>query len=138
MILLITGCVSGNVKREIISTSRAPAAIGPYSQAVCVGNSIYLSGQIAIKPETGIIITGDIEQQTQQVLENIRVILNTAGFKLCHVVKSMVFLSDLNNYAAMNKIYTQYFPDEPPARAVVQVVRLPKDVLVEIMVEATK
>ncbi len=136
--LLITGCVSGNLKKEIIFTDKAPAAIGPYSQAVCVGHTLYLAGQIAIEPETGLIVKGGIEQQTRQVLENIKAVLNAAGFKPCNVVKSLVFLSDLDNYSAMNKIYAQYFPNEPPARAVVQVVRLPKDVLVEIMVEAIK
>lgn len=124
--------------REVISTKNAPAAIGPYSQAVRVGNTIYLSGQIAIDPETGKLIEGGIEEQTRQALENIKAVLAASGFKLQEVVQSQVFLSDLNNYAMMNSVYATYFPNAPPARAAVQVARLPLDALVEIMVTAVK
>ncbi|MBT3500966.1 MAG: RidA family protein [Candidatus Marinimicrobia bacterium] len=127
-----------NSKKEIISTSDAPEAIGPYSQAVRVGNTLYLSGQIAIDPIMGKLIQGSIEDQTHQVLKNIKAVLNATGFTLGDVVQSQVFLSDLNNYGAMNKIYASYFSIDPPARAAIQAARLPLDALIEIMVIAVK
>ncbi len=129
---------SENSKKEIISTNEAPKAIGPYSQAVRVGNTLYLSGQIAIDPIKGKMIHGDIEQQTHQVLKNIKAVLNASGFILGDVVQSQVFLSDLNNYGKMNKVYASYFIKDPPARAAIQAARLPLDALVEIMVTAAK
>ena len=136
--LFFAGCVSKPVYREVISTINAPAAIGPYSQAVRAGNTLYLAGQIPIDPKTGKFVRGGITEQTIQVLQNIQAVLNAAGFLLGDVVQCHVFLSDLNNYEAMNKIYSSYFQDAPPARAAVQVARLPKDALIEIMVTAVK
>ena len=124
--------------KKIISSEGAPKAIGPYSQAVQVGNTLYLAGQIAIDPETGKMSKGDIEAQTHRVLKNIQAVLNTAGYSLDDVVKSQVFLTDLNSYQTMNGIYAEYFTNKPPARAVVEVSRLPLDALVEIMVTAVK
>jgi len=141
ILTLILGCAAPpaeNIEKEIISTKNAPAAIGPYSQAVRVGNSIYLAGQIAINPVPGKMIQEGIEAQTHQVLKNIQAVLNAAGFTLNDIVQSQVFLSDLNNYGAMNDVYATYFKDKPPARAAVQAARLPRDAMVEIMVTAVK
>lgn len=141
LLTLVLGCASQpveNIEKEIISTENAPAAIGPYSQAVRVGNTIYLSGQIAIDPATAKMIHGSIEEETHLVIKNIQAVLSAAGFTLNDVVQSKVFLSDLNNYGAMNAVYATYFKDNPPARAAVQVARLPLDALVEIMVTAVK
>ena len=124
--------------REIISTDNAPAAIGPYSQAIRVGNTLYLAGQIAIDPATGEMVAGGIEAQTHGVLKNIEAVLNAAGFSLNDVVQAQVFLADLNDYSAMNEVYASYFQEVKPARAAVQVARLPKDALVEIMVTAVR
>ena len=136
--LLLAGCMAQPVDREVITSGRAPKAIGLYSQAIRVGNTIYLSGQIAIDPETGEMMAGDIAAQTHQVLKNVQAVLAAADFSLSDVVQSQVFLSDLNHYGAMNKVYGSYFQDAPPARAAVQVARLPLDALVEIMVTAVK
>jgi 2-iminobutanoate/2-iminopropanoate deaminase len=138
VLVLILGCAAQPVDREVISTDKAPAAIGPYSQAIRVGNMLYLSGQIAIDPATGQMIEGGIEEQTHQVLKNIQAVLAAAGFTFENVVQSQVFLSDLNNYGAMNAVYGLYFSNAPPARAAMQVARLPKDALIEIMVTAIK
>lgn len=138
MALLVVGCTSKPADREVISTTAAPAAIGPYSQAVRVGSTLYLSGQIAMDPATGEFVEGGIEAQTQQVLKNIRAVLEAAGFSMEDVVQSQVFLSDINNYVAMNSVYATYFKEAPPARAAMQAARLPKDALVEIMVTAVK
>lgn len=123
-------------ERQIIATDGAPAAIGPYSQAICVGDVLYLSGQIAIDPATGEMVRGGIEAETRQVLANIRAVLEAAGFGLDDVVQAQVFLADLNDYAAMNAVYAEAFGESPPARAAVQVARLPLDARVEIMVVA--
>ncbi len=136
--LLFGGQATQPLDKDVISTESAPAAIGPYSQAIRVGNTIYLAGQIAIDPTAGKMIEGDIEEQTNQVLKNIQAVLDAAGFLIEDVVQSKLFLSDLNNYAAMNKVYGSYFTKTPPARAAVQVARLPLDALVEIMVTAVK
>lgn len=136
--LLFWGCTTGPVDREVVATTAAPAAIGPYSQAVRAGSTLYLAGQIAIDPETGEFVQGGIREQTRQVLENIRSVLQAAGYSMGDVVQSQVFLSDLENYAAMNTVYATYFEEAPPARAAVEVARLPKDALVEILVTAVK
>ena len=138
VILSVSGCAATPIEREQVSTNNAPAAIGPYAQAVRVGGTIYLSGQIALDPSTAKLVNGGIEEQTHQVLRNIREVLAAAGFSLNNVVQSQVFLSDLGNYAAMNEIYASYFEEDPPARAAVQVARLPRDALVEIMVTAAR
>ena len=126
------------IDKKIISTSHAPKAIGPYSQAVQSGNTIYLAGQIAIDPESGKMIEAGIEKQAERVLENIKAILNESNFTLDDVVQSQVFLIDLGNYQKFNKVYATYFSEDPPARAVVEVSALPKNALVEIMVTAVK
>ena len=115
-----------------IHTKQAPAAIGPYSQAVKVGSLVFVSGQIPVDPATGAFAGSDIESQTHQSLKNLKAILEEAGSGLEKVVKTTVFLQDMNDFAAMNGVYAQYFKEPFPARAAVQVGRLPKDALVEI------
>jgi 2-iminobutanoate/2-iminopropanoate deaminase len=125
--------------KTAISTPHAPAAIGPYSQAIQVGDFIYTSGQVALDPASGQIVPGGIAEQTTRVLENLKAVLEAAGTDLSHVVKTLVFLKDMNDFAAMNAIYGSYLAPEgtiPPARSTVEVSRLPKDSLVEIEVIA--
>lgn len=118
--------------KKIINTDKAPSALGPYSQAVKAGDFIYVSGQIPIDPSTGEFAGNDIKTQTKQSLENIKAILESAGATLESVVKTNVFLSDMNNFTPMNEVYGTYFKTECPARAAVEVARLPKDAMVEI------
>jgi len=120
------------MEKSVISTNNAPAAIGPYSQAIKVGNFVFVSGQIPIIPATGEILRGDIKLQTRQVLENLKNILEAAGSSLDNVVKTTVFMKDLNDYTAINDVYKEFFTNKPPARAAVQAARLPRDVGVEI------
>ena len=122
--------------REAISTPNAPGAIGPYSQAVKAGNLLFLSGQIPLDPVTGQLVEGGIEAQTRQVFQNIGEILKAAGATFDHVVSASVFLADMNEFAKMNEIYATYFSSPAPARATVQVARLPRDCRVEIQVTA--
>lgn len=122
--------------REAVTTPNAPAAIGPYSQAVKAGNLLFLSGQIPIDPVTGNLVDGGIEPQTRQVFRNIGEILKAAGATFDDVVLAGVFLADMDDFAKMNAIYAQHFSSPAPARATVQVARLPKDCLVEIQVTA--
>jgi 2-iminobutanoate/2-iminopropanoate deaminase len=122
--------------KEIVTTERGPKPIGPYSQAVKTNGFLYLSGQVALDPKTNEMHAGDIRQQTERVLENIKGILEAAGSNLHHVVKTTVFLKDMNEFPAMNEVYARYFTTAPPARSTVQAVRLPKDALVEIEVIA--
>lgn len=124
------------MEKHIISTSNAPSAIGPYSQAVKVGNLVYTSGQLAINAATGEFINDDIKKATAQSLENVKAILEAAGTTLDKVVKTLVFLKDMNDFADMNEVYSQYFSTNPPARSCVQAGKLPKDALVEIEVIA--
>lgn len=116
--------------KTIIHTDKAAPAIGPYSQAICVGNLVFSSGQIPLLPD-GSLVEGDVQAQTRQVLENLKAILEAAGSSLDNTIKCTCFLSDMNNFAAMNEIYGQYFSSHP-ARSAVEVARLPKDVLIEI------
>jgi 2-iminobutanoate/2-iminopropanoate deaminase len=121
--------------RSVIAADGAPAAIGPYSQAVRVGNLLFTSGQIPLDPATGQVVPGGIAEQTKRVLENLEAILEEAGSSLDRVVKTTVFLKDMNDFAAMNTVYSAYFEgeeSEPPARSTVEVSRLPRNVLVEI------
>lgn len=118
--------------KKIIHTENAPAAIGPYSQAVEVKGTLYLSGQVAIDPETGKVVEGGITAQTEQVMKNIGAILKAAGYDFSDVVKSTCLLSDMANFAAMNEVYGKYYPENPPARAAFAVKDLPLGVLVEI------
>jgi 2-iminobutanoate/2-iminopropanoate deaminase len=120
--------------REIIKTPNAPAAIGPYSQGIKIsaGKMLFTAGQIALDPLTGRMIEGDVAAQTRQVLENIKAILAAAGATLENVVKTTVFMTDLNEFAAMNEVYAKYFPANPPARSTVEVKALPRGAKVEI------
>jgi 2-iminobutanoate/2-iminopropanoate deaminase len=120
------------MEKSVISTNNAPAAIGPYSQAIKAGNLVFVSGQIPIIPATGEILRGDIKLQTKQALENLKNILDAAGSCIDNVVKTTVFMKDLNDYTAINDVYKEFFTDKPPARAAVQAARLPRDVGVEI------
>jgi len=122
--------------REAISTPAAPAAIGPYSQAIRAGNLLFLSGQIPLDPKTGNLVAGGIEPQTRQVFQNIAAILGAAGATFANVVSASVFVADMNDFAKVNEIYATQFAAPFPARATVQVARLPKDSLVEIQVTA--
>ncbi|MCS6816215.1 MAG: RidA family protein [Blastocatellia bacterium] len=123
--------------RRTITTDQAPRAIGPYVQAVQVGEWIFVSGQIALDPETGELIPGGIEEQTERVLQNLRAILEAAGSSLEKVVKTTVYLADLNDFSKMNEVYARYFPGEKPARATVEVSRLPRDARIEMDAIAT-
>jgi 2-iminobutanoate/2-iminopropanoate deaminase len=122
--------------KEIIATMSAPKAIGPYSQAIRANGFVFVSGQIPIDPATNELISGDISQQTARVLDNLKAILEAAGSSLDRAVKVGVFLKDMGEFAGMNAVYSKYFPSDPPARATVEVARLPKDVRVEIDVVA--
>jgi 2-iminobutanoate/2-iminopropanoate deaminase len=118
--------------REIVSTDKAPGAIGPYSQAIKTGGMLFCSGQIPIDPETGEFVSNDIGEQTDQVLKNLRAVLQAGGMDLRNVVKTTVFLADMSDFAVMNEVYGRYFDDNKPARATVQAARLPRDAKVEI------
>ena len=120
------------MSKEIVSTEKAPAAIGPYSQGVKVGGFVFLSGQIPINAETGKLVGGDIERQTRQVMKNLGEVLAACGCGFSDVVKTTIFLTDMNDFSTVNGVYGEFFPDSPPARATVQVTRLPKDVGIEI------
>jgi 2-iminobutanoate/2-iminopropanoate deaminase len=117
---------------KIVSTPHAPAAIGPYSQAVVSKGFAFLSGQIPLDPATGKIIEGGIGEQTERVLENLKAALESCGSSLAQVVKTTVYLKDMDEFARMNEVYARYFPEKPPARSTVEVARLPRDVRVEI------
>jgi 2-iminobutanoate/2-iminopropanoate deaminase len=118
--------------REALSTPQAPAAIGPYSQAIRAGGFLFVSGQIPLDPATGALVDGDVTAQTHRVLRNLGAILTAAGTSFEHVVKTTVYLADMSEFAAMNEVYASYFPAPAPARATVQAARLPRDVRVEI------
>ncbi len=118
--------------KEIISTHRGPKAIGPYSQAIRANGFIFASGQGAMDPATGQTVEGDIARQTERTLENVKAIVEAAGSSLEKAVKVTVFLKDMNDFAAMNEVYSRYFPIGPPARSTVEVARLPRDLRVEI------
>lgn len=122
--------------RDAVSSPGAPKAIGPYSQAIRAGNLLFLSGQIPLDPVTGAVVDGDISSQTDRVLQNISAVLTTAGASFANVVRTTVFLVDMDDFAAMNAVYAKYVINPPPARSTVQVSRLPKDVRVEIDVIA--
>lgn len=123
--------------KEVVFTTHAPKAIGPYSQAIKANGLLFLSGQVALDPQTGEFVGSDVRQQTERVFENIKGVLEAAGANLNHVVKTTVFLKDMNDFAAMNEVYARYFTTAPPARSTVQAARLPKDALVEIEVIAS-
>ncbi|WP_295675045.1 RidA family protein [uncultured Mucilaginibacter sp.] len=124
--------------KTVINTNNAPAPIGPYSQAIQAGNFLFASGQIAINPATGELVLDDIKTETKQVMENINAILVEAGVDFSHIVKTSIFLKDMQNFAQVNEVYGTYFSDNFPARETVQVAALPKNVNVEITVTAFK
>jgi 2-iminobutanoate/2-iminopropanoate deaminase len=123
--------------KDVVLTDKGPKPIGPYSQAIKAGGFLFASGQVALDPRGNEFYTGDIRQQSERVLENIKGILEAGGVNLHHVVKTTVYLKDMNDFAAMNEVYGKYFTAAPPARTTVQVARLPKDALVEIEVIAS-
>ena len=123
--------------KQVINTSKAPAAIGPYSQAIRVGNLVFTSGQIPIDPATGVFVEGGIKEQTRQSLSNIKAILEEAGISMSNVVKTTIFLADMNDFADMNAVYAEFFEEPYPARSAVAVKSLPKGALVELEVVAT-
>jgi 2-iminobutanoate/2-iminopropanoate deaminase len=126
------------MKQQIVATDAAPKAVGPYSQAVWAGETLFCAGQIPLDPASGNMVAGGVAEQTARVLENIKGLLGSQGVELRNVVKATVFLSDMNNFAAMNEVYARYFTRDYPARSTVQVARLPKDALVEIEVIACR
>ena len=124
--------------KHVVATDLAPKAVGPYSQAVWAGDTLYCAGQIPLDPATGTMVPGGIAEQTARVLENIGAVLRSQGLGFAHVVKATVFLTDMAQFGAMNEVYAKYFTKEFPARSTVQVARLPKDALVEIEVTACR
>jgi 2-iminobutanoate/2-iminopropanoate deaminase len=118
--------------KQIIFTEKAPKAIGPYSQAVKIGHFIFTSGQIAINPNTGSLVTGSIEAETEQVMENLKAVLEEGGASLDSIIKTTIFIKDMNQFSLINEVYGKYFPENPPARSCVEVAKLPKDVNIEI------
>lgn len=126
------------MKNKIISTEKAPKAIGPYSQAILAGNTLYISGQLPVDPATGKVVEGGIMEQTEQALKNIKNILEEAGFSLTDVVKSTCLLSTMDDFSSMNEIYAKYYTQNPPARVAYAVQKLPLGVLVEIDAIAVK
>ena len=144
-VLFVSACASDNNNgapaapaKRIIATDGAPEAIGPYSQAVQVGNTLYLAGQIGLDPETGALVDGGIEAEARRAMDNLQAVLEAAGFSMGDVVEAQVFLADLDEYGPMNEIYGSYFETAPPARAAVQVARLPRDARVEIKLTAVR
>ena len=120
------------MEKQVVNTDQAPAAIGPYSQAVKVGEMVFVSGQIPIDPATGDIVQGDIKAQTRQVLTNLNAVLTAAGSSLEKTVKTTVYITNMDEFSQVNEVYSEFFTDQPPARACVEVSRLPKGVAVEI------
>ncbi|EGT3636980.1 TPA: RidA family protein [Clostridioides difficile] len=124
------------MKHEVIHTNDAPAALGPYSQAIKAGNLLFVSGQVPLVPETMEVVEGDVQAQTAQSLKNLKAILAESGADFSNVVKTTVFIKDMNEFGAINEVYAEYFGENKPVRACVEVARLPKDVKVEIEVIA--
>ena len=118
--------------KNVITTDRGPKPIGPYSQAIKANGFVYVSGQVALDPKTGEMMAGDIEQQTERTIENLKAIVEASGTQLNHVVKTTVYLKNMDDFPAMNEVYARFFTLSPPARSTVQAARLPKDALVEI------
>ena len=138
-VVLFTACESeSNGLKKVIATDQAPKAIGPYSQAILVDGTLYLAGQIALDPSSGKLVEGGIEVQTRRVMQNLNAVLDAAGYRFDDVVQTQIFLSNLNHYKAMNSVYATYFDESPPARAVVEAARIPRDALVEIVMVAQR
>ncbi len=138
LVFVFTGCSSQADIRRTISAPDAPAAIGPFSQGILVGKTLYLSGQLGLDPATGEFAGSDFPSQARQAIENQKTILEAAGFSLKDVVQCQVFVTDMNNYPAFNEIYQEYFAADFPARAVLEVSRIPADGLIEIMMTAVR
>lgn len=131
--LIVTGTTAFGQARKVISTPDAPAAIGPYSQAIKVGDTLYLSGQIPIDPKTNqMLADAGIEEQTTLVLENLKAVLAANGMSMAHIVQTTVLMKDLNEFSKMNAVYARYFKEAPPARATFEVARIPRDAKIEI------
>lgn len=137
VVLGATGCAPTAVK-TVVSTTEAPAAIGPYSQAIRTGDWLFLAGQIALDPKTNQLTAGTIEEQTRQVLDNLAAVLKANAMSMDNVVSTTVYLKDVDDFTRMNGVYATFFKDKPPARATVQVARLPRDALVEISAIAVR
>ena len=120
------------MQRERISTTDAPGAIGPYSQGIATGNFVFCSGQVALEPASGALLEGDVQAQTRRALENLSGVLNAAGSSLAQVIKTTVFLVSMGDFTAMNEVYAEFFPGDPPARSTIAVAELPKGARVEI------
>ncbi|PWN06747.1 hypothetical protein DDZ15_08955 [Rhodohalobacter mucosus] len=135
---MISACTGTETEKIIIDTDEAPAAIGPYSQGILAGNTLYAAGQLGLDPETGEMAGEDLESQTRKALDNLGVVLEAAGMSFQDVVSVDVFLSDIENFSAFNTIYSEYFTETLPARAVVEAARLPRDALVEIKAVAVR
>lgn len=145
-VFLLAGCAEPQTEpmapapaeRKVIASEGAPPAIGPYSQAIQVGDMLFLAGQVGLDPATRTLVEGGVEAQTRRAMDNLKAILEEAGFTMGDVVQAQVFLADLNDYATMNEVYGSYFATMPPGRAAVQVARLPLDARVEIMMTAVR
>lgn len=137
LLLLASGCATAGEARRVISTADAPAAIGPYSQAIQVGRTLYLAGQIPLDPVAGQLVAGGMPEQTRQTLRNAEAILRAAGYSLADVVQVQVFLADLDQFADFNTTYAEFFPASAPARMVTQA-RIPRDALVAVMMTAAR
>ena len=124
--------------KQVIQTNNAPQAIGPYSQAIMANDTLYVSGQIPVIPATGVIVSDQVEEQARQVTENVKAVVEAAGLTLDHVVKTNVFIKNMDDFAKINAVYSEYFKENCPARACVEVARLPKDVLLEMDAIAVK
>ena len=138
MVLLLAGQIGYAAERIVVSTDKAPKAIGPYSQAIRYGDMLFVSGMIPIDPKTNELSKGDIEFQATLVLDNIKAVVEAAGFSMKNVLKAEVFMKDLKDFGKYNAIYVKYFPQDPPARVTVQAAALPRDVLIEISVTCGK
>ena len=137
-IIFIAGCTASEPDRVVIETEKAPEAIGPYSQGILAGNTLYAAGQLGLVPETGDMAGDDLAGQTRQALDNLGAVLEAAGMSYEDVVSVDVFLSDIESFSAFNTVYSEYFPENRPARAVVEASRLPRDALVEIKLIAVR
>ena len=124
--------------KQVIQTNNAPQAIGPYTQAIMANDTLYVSGQIPVIPATGVIVSDQVEEQARQVMENVKAVVEAAGLTLDHVVKTNVFIKNMDDFAKINAVYSEYFKENCPARACVEVARLPKDVLLEMDAIAVK
>jgi 2-iminobutanoate/2-iminopropanoate deaminase len=129
---LLSTISGGKMEKKVVFTEKAPKPIGPYSQAIIAGNLIFTAGQIPIDPATNQVVQGDIKEQTRRVLENLRAILESVGATFDDIVKVTIYMKDLNEFSAMNEVYSEYFKNSPPARTTVEVSRLPRDVKIEI------